>query len=312
MKIAIVGTGFIAREMMDAIQAYGPEFEIVTVYNRTFEKAEAFARDYQLAHVAQSYEEVLTLDIDAVYLAVHSNDHYRMTKLALQAQKHVLCEKPAVLNSREFSELATLAQERDLIWMDAMRFTHLPLWQEIKKLIAVGEIGELIYVEGSLGRMSQRLYRHTRELAGGVLYDLAIYPLYAVLDLLGKPEQVHAQALLLASKVDHTVSVQLHYQQQLAHVMASCVSQTQTQLRIQGSKATIFIPQEFTTSPFFEITYQDGTKVRHQVECLGSGMIYELRDFAQGETQQQLSEVVYEVLTLARTQLGIHYPSEKN
>lgn len=310
MKIAIVGTGFIAREMMDAIQSYGDGFEVVTVYNRTLSKAEEFAKDYQLRHISQSYEEVLAQPIDAVYLAVHSNDHYQMTKQALKVHKHVLCEKPAVLNHHEFTELATLAEQQGVIWMDAMRFIHLPLWKEIKTIIKSGEIGELVYVEGSLGRISQRLYRHTRELAGGVLYDLAIYPLYALLDLLGRPEGVHGQAILLESGVDHTVSVQLHYPNALAHVMASCISQTQTHLRIQGTKATIFIPQEFTTSPFFEIIYANGTKTRHEIDCLGSGMIYELRDFSRGETQQQLSELVYEVLTLVRTQLGIHYPSE--
>ncbi|MGL4624001.1 MAG: Gfo/Idh/MocA family protein [Culicoidibacterales bacterium] len=310
MRIAIIGTGFIAREMIEAIQAYGEEFEVVTVYNRTLEKAEQFAKDYQIAHVSRSYEEALTQAIDGVYLAVHSNDHYSMTKQAIQAGKHVLCEKPAVLNQREFDELANLARTEQVIWMDAMRFIHLPLWKEIKHSIHNEEIGEIVYVEGSLGRISQRLYRHTRELAGGVLYDLAIYPLYAIIDLLGKPVVIQSQGVLLESGVDHTVSIQLQYRHALAHVMASCVSQTQTHLRIQGTKATIFVPKEFTTSPFFEILYPDGTKVQREVECLGSGMIYELRSFASGETQQNLSKDVYEILTLSRTQLGIHYPSE--
>ncbi|MGL5915066.1 MAG: Gfo/Idh/MocA family oxidoreductase, partial [Culicoidibacterales bacterium] len=75
MKLAIVGTGFIAREMMEAIRAYGDEFEVVTVYNRTIEKANQFAKDFQITHISKDYEEVLLQPIDAVYLAVHSNDH---------------------------------------------------------------------------------------------------------------------------------------------------------------------------------------------------------------------------------------------
>ncbi|MGL4952519.1 MAG: Gfo/Idh/MocA family protein [Culicoidibacterales bacterium] len=310
MKLAIVGTGFIAREMMEAIRAYGDEFEVVTVYNRTIEKANQFAKDFQITHISKDYEEVLLQPIDAVYLAVHSNDHYVMTKQALEAGKHVLCEKPAVLNDFEFNQLELVSKQKQLVWMDAMRFIHLPLWHALKAEIAAGAIGELVYVEGSLGRISQRLYRHTPQLAGGALYDLAIYPLYAIIDLLGEPVKIQAQGLLLPSGVDHTVTVQLTYQKALAQLVASCVSQTQTHLRIQGTKGTLMIPREFTTSPEYYLSSQKGELTKKVVECLGSGMIYELRAFKDAQHKQQLSKQVYKVLTQLRTQLEIEYPSE--
>ncbi|MGL4972997.1 MAG: Gfo/Idh/MocA family protein [Culicoidibacterales bacterium] len=310
MKLAIVGTGFIAQEMMQAIQEYGPEFEVVTIYNRTLEKAEQFAEKFGIEHISTSFEQVLEQNLDAVYLAVHSNDHYLMTRQALMSGKHVLCEKPAVLNDCEFEQLQTLAASKQLIWMDAMRFIHLPLWKALKQELALGTIGEVVYVEGSLGRISQRLYRHTLELAGGVLYDLAIYPLYALVDLLGQPVQMQIQALRLASGVEHTVSIQLGYEKALAHIHASCVSQTQTQLRIQGTKGTLIVPQEFTTSQYYLISSQIGDIKQKEVECQGSGMIYELRAFQAGMTQQHLSKDVYHVLTLLRKRLGIEYPSE--
>lgn len=311
MKLAIIGTGFIATEMMEAIRDYGAEIEVVTVYNRTQAKAEQFATTFGIQHVSHSYEEALAQPIDAVYLAVHTNDHYRLTKQALEHGLDVLCEKPAVLNQFEFSQLADLAQKQGCFWMDAMRFIHLPIWTQIKQLIAEGIIGDIVYVDGSLGRISQRLYRHTRELAGGVLYDLAIYPLYAIIDLLGLPTTTSVQALMLPSGVDHTVSGQLHYEGAIAHFMASCVSQTQTHLRIQGTKGTIMIANEFTTNPIFTVTNEQGVVTTHQSECLGNGMIYELRAFMAKTAPQQVSEDVYTVLTAMRHQLGMSYPNEQ-
>lgn len=311
MKLAIIGTGYIAGEMVEALQAFEPTCEITTLYNRTHEKAVAFAQKFGISHVSDSFESVLASECEAVYLAVHSNDHFQMTKQALLAGKHVLCEKPAVLNAWEYEQLKTLAQAKGLVWMDAMRFVHLPLWQTIKQVIAAGTIGEIIYIDGSLGRISQRLYRHTPELAGGALYDLAIYPLYACLDLLGKPTAIQAQSIQLASGVDHSVSVQLQYELAMAHVFASCVSQTQTHLRIQGSAGTIMIPEHFTTSGYFQLIASDGVIEKVAVECLGSGMVYEFQDFMKGSTQSELSELVYETLTKIRQQLGIDYPSEQ-
>lgn len=173
----ILGCGTIANEMAATFQKMG--HEIYGVANRTPEKAEKFADKYGVKHVFETYEEMLADEnIDIIYVATPHSMHYENMKQAVNAGKHILCEKAITVNVAQLEEVLELAEEKGVVVREAMTISHMPLYKKLKERIKEGAIGNTKMVQVNFG--SNKGYDSTQrffalEAAGGALLDIGVY-----------------------------------------------------------------------------------------------------------------------------------------
>lgn len=140
--VAVVGTGFGQKIHLPGLQIHH-RTEVVAIYHRDRQKAEAIASEHQIPHACQSLDEVLALpDVQAVSISTPPFLHYEMGKAVLQAGKHLLLEKPTTLNAQEAIELYHLAQEQGVSAILDFEFRFIPAWQRFAELLAEGYVGE--------------------------------------------------------------------------------------------------------------------------------------------------------------------------
>ncbi|MBR3350885.1 MAG: Gfo/Idh/MocA family oxidoreductase, partial [Erysipelotrichaceae bacterium] len=140
MRVAILGTGNISKEFMNASRI--AEVEVCAVYHREMAKAEAFAENYGIPAYFDDYDEMLKQDFfDTVYTGLPNSLHYPYAKKALCAGKNVLIEKPFCSNLAEFDELVNLSHKHNVYLIEMDRVTSLPNFSVIRDHL--GELGPI-------------------------------------------------------------------------------------------------------------------------------------------------------------------------
>ena len=173
---AVIGCGVIANQMAQSLALAGRK--VYGIANRTRDKAEAFAREYGVEHVYDTFEDLYADPaVDAIYITTPHNTHIDFLRDALAAGKHVLCEKAITLNSAELEEARAIADEHGVVLMDATTVLHMPLYTELRRRASSGEFGRLRLAQINFG--SWHSYEDTgnrfwnRNLAGGAMLDIA-------------------------------------------------------------------------------------------------------------------------------------------
>ena len=176
IKMAILGAGAIANKMAATITKMD-EVEAYAIAARDLDRAQAFAEAYGFTKAYGSYEEMLADEaVDLVYVAVPHSHHYKMTKLCLEAGKHVLCEKAFMVNAEQAREVLDLAKSKKLLLTEAIWTRYMPSRKIIDDIIARGEIGEVTSLTANLGyELSQIKRIWDPALAGGALLDVGVY-----------------------------------------------------------------------------------------------------------------------------------------
>jgi dihydrodiol dehydrogenase / D-xylose 1-dehydrogenase (NADP) len=192
---------------------------MVAVASRSIDRARAFANTYGFKKFYGSYEELVNdPEIDVVYVATPHSHHFDNVSLALNAGKHVLCEKAFTVNALEAEKLIHTAREKKLFLMEAMWIRFLPHVKEIISWINDGEIGEVVMIDSKFGNGSynnmfdpdHRLFK--KELAGGAHLDLGIYPYALASMVLGKqPDTIYAAAKFNECGTDNTCNTLFTY-----------------------------------------------------------------------------------------------------
>lgn len=194
---AFVGAGGIADSV--AKRVIGEKHRLICVYNRTESKAKKLADKYG-AKVCASVEEAAAFTgVDAVYVNTTPNVHFALAKRALSFGKPVLLEKPFTVNSNEARELSALAREKKVYLSEAMWTWFSPQPYAIKTAIDGGKIGEVLRAEINFClpiafSKNNRLLK--KELCGGALLDLGVYPITYAYRLFGLPHNIKANATM--------------------------------------------------------------------------------------------------------------------
>ena len=188
---------------------------VAAVAARDGSRARAFAAKHGIAHVHESYEALLAdPDIDAVYNPLPNGLHGKWTRAALDAGKHVLCEKPFTANADEAREVADLAAKSDRVVMEAFHYRYHPMTLRTEQIIASGVIGKLQRVEAALCFPLPKFsdIRYSYPLAGGALMDAGCYAVHIVRTFGGStPEVVSAQAKLRDPQIDRAMTAELRF-----------------------------------------------------------------------------------------------------
>ncbi|WP_156789826.1 Gfo/Idh/MocA family protein [Coriobacterium glomerans] len=208
LRWALIGTGAIANQMAQALLL--ADRHLVGVTNRTRAKADAFARRYGIERVYGSLDELLADPlVDAVYISTPHNTHIRFIRAALEAGKHVLCEKAITLDSAELDEARALAAEREVQLMDATTILHMPLYRELGRRARNGDFGALTLAQVNFGSfkeygdLTNRFYNP--RLAGGAMLDIGVYAITAArLFMASQPKEIVSLSTRASTGVDQS------------------------------------------------------------------------------------------------------------
>jgi xylose dehydrogenase (NAD/NADP) len=179
--------------------------DVVAVASRDQARADAYARANGYERAYGSYEALLEDDdLEAVYISLPNSLHVDWSIRALEAGKHVLCEKPLDRDPNEVERAFDAAEAADRFLMEGFMWRHHPQTSRMKQLVDEGAIGELRLVSSAFSFQLTRLedVRMRRELQGGSVLDVGCYCVSAARLLAGEPEVVDAEQVLSASGVD--------------------------------------------------------------------------------------------------------------
>ena len=260
VKFAVIGTGWIAEEFVKGTKhVEGLEFS--AVYSRSKEKGKAFAQPFGGAEIFDDINALAKSDVDAVYIASPNSLHYEQSKLMLQNGKHVICEKPITVEPEEFEELRALAQEKGLVYMEAIMYMHLPARKTLKK--ALENLGEITTAHFDFSQLSSKYPALKRgelpnifnpKFATGCLMDLGIYCVYPALDLFGEPKKITSTAGFLSTGADGYGTTVFDYEDKQVTLTFSKVGQSRFGSQIFGDNGTISTP---SISKLVNVSYFD-------------------------------------------------------
>jgi predicted dehydrogenase len=189
--------------------------ELVAVAARDRDRARAFADKQDIPTVHSSYEELLAdPDVDAVYNPLPNSLHAEWTIAALEAGKHVLCEKPFTNNADEARQVAAVAERTGLVVMEAFHYRYHPLMGRAVEIARSGELGELRFVEAwmQVPLFKRSDIRFELDLGGGAQMDLGAYTTHQVRTLLGiEPTITAAHAKERSPGVDRWMHAEMAF-----------------------------------------------------------------------------------------------------
>ncbi|WP_062527981.1 Gfo/Idh/MocA family protein [Demequina rhizosphaerae] len=319
VRWGILGAGGIARKLADAVTHY-TDSSVVAVGSRDEARAQAFADAAGIPTAYGSYEQLVAdPDIDVVYVATPHSHHHEHTLLAIEAGKHVLCEKAFTQNAAQAREVVAAARAKGVFVMEAMWTRHLPHVHALRELIARGEIGDLVSVQADHGQMLTHVERMWNPaLAGGALLDLGVYPIAFAHDLLGVPDKITATGRLRETGVDGQASMIFDYEHAQAILTTTMEARTPCMALIGGTEGRVEVHDTFYTPTSFTVTRLDGTSWTYD-GTLPNGFQFEAAEVARrihaGDTESPLltldqSIEIMEIMDEVRMQIGLRYPNE--
>lgn len=248
IRLATVGTSAITDKFLAACRLTG-RYDFHTAYSRSLKNGEEFAKVQGFKHFSDDLRAVAeNPEIDAVYIATPNVFHYEQSRLFLENGKNVICEKPIATDCGKYDELLGLANEKGLIYTEAIMSRH----SAGRKLLldAIGQIGRISQARIDYCQLSSRYEKFKKgervnifdmSLAAGTLMDLGVYCVYAAVDLLGAPDSVSASAAFADNGADLSGAAVLGYKDFTAVLSYSKIGQSATGSEIVGDKGVVKI-----------------------------------------------------------------------
>ena len=248
VRIGILGAARIAPAAAIKPARNVSEATISAVAARDRSRAQAFATKHGVPTVHESYEALIAdPNLDAIYNPLPNGLHAEWTIAALEAGKHVLCEKPFTANTKEAEAVAAVAASTGLVVMEAFHYRYHPLAQRMRDIVDSGELGTTRRVETALcfplPKFSDIRYQY--DLAGGALMDVGTYTVHMA-RLLGReePEVVSAEPKLRTPQVDRAMRAELKFPSgHTGRITCSMWSMwaVQTYARVTGERGELFV-----------------------------------------------------------------------
>jgi D-xylose 1-dehydrogenase (NADP+, D-xylono-1,5-lactone-forming) len=290
LRIGILGAARIARLFVEAVRS-SRKVSVQAVASRDFDRAQAFAREAGVSQVASSYDALLgDPDIDAIYNPLPNNLHAEWSMRAVEAGKHVLCEKPLATSAAEARAMFEAARRNNVYLVEGYPYRAQPQTLKLRELLAAEAIGRLQLVQASFGfsLTDPSNIRMDATLGGGALMDAGSYPISLVRMIAGeKPKRVHAIARWVENGVDRTLVGSLDFASGLmAQVSCSFATARRRHALIVGDTGSIRTTYYNDTSaafpPLLEVTRGPGwDAVRETLEtATASGFLAEADAFA--------------------------------
>lgn len=281
IRLGVIGTGRIAHRLVPEAK-YVSGVAVSSVYNPHPGSASRFAEEFEL-EAAYTELEPFFDSVDAVYIATPHETHYTYALAALNAGKHVLCEKPVSLNGADAAKLYAIAKEKSLVMMEALKTAYCPGFEQILGIARSGEIGEIRDVEACFTRLTDPSLREMQDTCyGGSFTELGTYCMLPLVKIFGTGiRDVRFNSIQAENGIDLYTKAYFTFDQGFGLAKVGLGVKSEGQLIIAGTKGYILAKSPWWLTQSFEVRYEDPNKRdEHFVTFLGTGLRYELSAFA--------------------------------
>jgi D-xylose 1-dehydrogenase (NADP+, D-xylono-1,5-lactone-forming) len=239
--------------------------EVAAVASRDPARAEAYAREWGIERAYGSYEELLAdPDLDAVYNPLPNSLHVEWSIRALEAGKHVLCEKPLSRRPEDVERAFDVADRTGRLLTEAFMYRHNPQSARLKELVAGGAIGELRVVRAAFSFTigDKNNIRLAADLDGGALMDVGCYCVSGSRLLAGEPESVFGTSMIEAG-VDTVFAATMTFPGEvIAHFDCGFTLPMRDELEAVGSEGSIFLDDPWhCRNPVIEVRREGGVEL---------------------------------------------------
>jgi len=244
VKWGVLSTADINRRVLPGAKS-SPQVELVAVGSRDTSKADAFAQQWEIPRAYGSYEELLDdPEVEALYIPLPNTLHVEWSIKALEAGKHVLCEKPFDRSPENVARAFDASERTGRLLTEAFMYRHSPQTKKLRELVASGTIGELRLIRSCF---SYSLYdadniRLRTEVEGGALMDVGCYCVSGSRLLAGEPDRVHAEAWYGPTGTDWAFTGVMHFPNDvLATFDCGTALPNRDELEAIGSEGSLFL-----------------------------------------------------------------------
>jgi len=283
IRIGVLGCARIAPPAVIGPARRIRDASIVAVASRDGARATRWAKRHHVPRAYGSYERMLSdPDVDAVYIPLPNSLHAEWTLKAIEAGKHVLCEKPLASSEPEALRLAAAARSSGLVCMEAFHYRYHPLARRIEAIVAEGELGELrrVEVQLSLPVVLPRDIRWDPDLDGGAAMDVGCYAVNAARWLLdGEPVVRTAAGVLTGRGVDRSFEATLQFPRAEAVLRGSILGPPMSRLRVEGTRGSLDCFNPILPQLMYRLRVTVGGATRTERVAKGTTYAYQLASF---------------------------------
>lgn len=273
LRLGIVSTADINRKVIPGAHA-SDKIDLVGVASRDRQRAEEYAKTWEIERAYGSYEALLAdPDVDAVYVSLPNTLHREWSINALEAGKHVICEKPFSRRAEDVEQAFDAAERSGRLLTEAFMYRHNPQTKRVAELVRDGAIGELRVVRSAF---SYALYdaeniRLRTDVEGGSLMDVGCYCVSGSRLLAGEPESVFGSAYVGPTGTDWVFTGSLRFPGDVLALFdcGTCLTE-RDELEAIGSEGSLFLDDPWhCTEPVIEVR-RDGNVERIELDPVDS------------------------------------------
>lgn len=325
IRLGTIGSGVIVHSILDNVRIT-EGIRCVAVYSRTRERGEALAEEYGVSKVYTDVNDFLAdEEINFVYIATPNLLHYEQTKKALQAGKHVICEKPFCTKAEQARELVQLAKEKGLFLIDAVPTSFLPNYEILKRELP--RIGRIKLVMANYSQYSSRydlvLKGEVPNIfnpmyAGGCLMDINFYNIYLNVALFGKPKRAVYYPNIYEGLTDTSGLMVMQYDGFISESAGAKDTWGVNFFQIEGEKGYIYIKNGSNGIAEVKVETKDSKEIFNEQES-SDRWYYEVQNLTRMVLEDQYEAIykkldimldVIEVLESSRKAAGICFPGD--
>jgi predicted dehydrogenase len=245
----ILSTARINRALIKPLAASN-RTQLLAVASRDPFTGEAYAREWKIPKAYGDYESLLIdPEIDVIYNPLPNHLHAEWTVKALNAGKHVLCEKPLGLTLEEVDSMIKASRHNNKVLAEGLMYRHHAQTLRVKQIVQNGDLGKVQFIRGSFSFKLNREgdYRNFKHMGGGSLWDIGIYPISYARMIVGEdPEEVFGWQVQGAGGCDISFAGQMKFPNGvICQFDSSFESPFHTSMEIVGTSATLFVPKPF-------------------------------------------------------------------
>ncbi|PKB44587.1 putative dehydrogenase [Cellulophaga sp. RHA19] len=292
----IVGLGNIAEKFAKDLALVNTG-KLVSISSRSKTKVQDFAAKHNVKNSYNNAQDLFNCaDVDVVYIATPHTLHKELSIMAMNSGKHVLCEKPMGVNTKQVKNMIAASVKNNVFLMEALWSRFLPSIQKVKQIVDAKELGEISYIKSDFAFYGLDRAEESRllnpNLAGGSLLDIGIYPVFLAYLLLGKPNEIIATANFYKTGVEKQVSIIFKYDNAQAHLYSALTANTETSSEIAGDKGLLKLETRWHEAEGYYIE-KSREKEYFKTPKLGVGYTYEIEEVHKCITNNQIESKLW-------------------
>ncbi|HNQ89103.1 MAG TPA: Gfo/Idh/MocA family oxidoreductase [Verrucomicrobiota bacterium] len=288
VRIGLLGAARIAPPALIRPAQKLPGVQVLAVAARDPARARAFAQRHGIPRVHDTYQGLIQdPDLDAVYIPLPNSLHAEWSTRALEAGKHVLCEKPLASNADEARRMAAVAARTGRTLAEAFHYRYHPLASRLKAIVDSGELGTIRHLEAHfcVPVIFPGNIRYRYDLGGGATMDLGCYTINLLRYLSGaEPAVVRARARLSSPQVDRFMDAEFAFPGgRTGRMVCSLFSLVPLRSRaaVQGTEGELRVSGPFHPHLYHRLTVRRGSSVRREPMPRESTFTYQLQAFVE-------------------------------